>query len=219
MNWGGKHMIDLTPEEFRRLGYRAIDLLAEQMAAISSLPTRQPVPDDLKQRLLNQPLPESETSPDQLLDTFARDILPYPMGNASPRFFAWVNSPPAPLAVLADLLASGMNPSVAGGDHAATYIEHAVLSWLKTIMTFPASAGAVLASGGSVANLIALGVMRHVKSGGNIRAQGFQGQSATMVVYTSRQGHGCIQKAIEILGFGSDNLRKIPVGQDFRMDI
>src|SRR6185369_12120183 len=46
-----------------------------------------------------------------------------------------------------------------------------------------------------------------------------QNQAAPMIVYTSTQGHGCIQKAIEILGFGSDNLRKIPVDSDFRMDV
>ena len=40
-----------------------------------------------------------------------------------------------------------------------------------------------------------------------------------MVVYTSTQGHSCIQKAVEILGFGSDYLRRIPVDADFRMDV
>lgn len=212
-------MIDLSPDEFRQLGYRAVDLLAEQMGGIGERPTRQPVPDELREKFLHQPLPETETDPAQLLETFAKDILPYPMGNASPRFFAWVNSPPAPLAVLAELLAAGLNPSVAGGDHAATYVEHAVLKWMKTIMGFPASAGSVLTSGGSVANLIALGVMRHVKTEGDIRAKGFQHAGKPMVIYTSTQGHGCIQKAIEILGFGSDNLHKISVDADYRMDI
>jgi aromatic-L-amino-acid/L-tryptophan decarboxylase len=212
-------MIDLSPDEFRQLGYQAVDLLAGQMAAVRDLPVRQPVPDDLKQRFLHQPLPETESDPADLLNTFARDVLAYPMGNASPRFFGWVNPPPAPLAVLGEMLSAGMNPSVSGGDHAGTYVEHAVLNWLKTIMHFPTSAGAVLASGGSVANLIALGVMRHVKTGGAIRAQGFQGQAAPLVVYTSTQGHGCIEKAIQILGFGSDYLRKIPVDSDYRMNV
>lgn len=212
-------MIELTPDEFRRLGYRAVELLAEQMGSIGERPTRQPVPDELREKFLHQPLPETETDPAKLLEAFAQDILPYPMGNASPRFFAWVNSPAAPLAVLAELLAAGLNPSVAGGDHAATYVEHAVLGWMKTIMGLPASAGAVLASGGSVANLIALGVMRHVKTGGDIRTQGCGAVKQTMVIYTSTQGHGCIQKAIEILGFGSANLRKIPVDADYRMDV
>lgn len=212
-------MIDLSPEEFRQLGYRAIDLLAGQLETIHTSPTRLPVPDALREKLMHQPLPETGSDPTTLLETFARDVLPYPMGNANPRFFAWINSPPAPLAVVADLLASGMNPSVAGGDHAATYVEHGVLNWLKTILGFPAESGGILCSGGSMATLIGLGAMRHAKTGGDIRKSGFQNQAAPLIVYTSTQGHGCIQKAIEILGFGSDNLRKIPVDADFRMNV
>jgi aromatic-L-amino-acid decarboxylase len=212
-------MIDLSPEEFRQLGYRAIDILTEQLASVQEAPTRQPVPDDLRERFLHQPLPETEHEPAALIESFAQNVLPYPMGNSSPRFFAWVNSPPAPLGILAELLAAGLNPSVAGGDHAATYIEHAALKWLRTIMGYPAESGAVLCSGGSVATLIGLTAMRYVKTGGQIRKTGFQNSDAPMVIYTSTQGHSCIQKAVEILGFGSEYLRKIPVDSDYRMDI
>jgi aromatic-L-amino-acid/L-tryptophan decarboxylase len=211
--------IDLSPEEFRQLGYRAIDIITERLAAIRDLPVRQPVPDELKQSLMHTPLPAEGTAPAELLEKVLEQVLPYPMGNASPRFFAWVNSPPAPIGILADLLASAHNPSVAGGDHSATYIEHGVLNWMKGIFGFPTDAGAILTSGGSVANLIPLAVMRYVKAKGKVRAQGFNGESAPMVVYTSTQGHSCIQKAIELLGIGSDYLRQIPVDTDFRMNL
>jgi aromatic-L-amino-acid/L-tryptophan decarboxylase len=210
--------LDLTPEEFRRLGYRAVDLLAERLAAIRADPVRAPVPEEQRRDWMERPLPRTPTSPDALLDEAGASILRHPMGNASPRFFAWVNSPPAPLGVLAELLAAGVDPSVAGGDHAGTYIEHGVLGWLKSVMRQPASAGAVLTSGGSVATLVGLGVMRHVKSSGADRTRGMRPE-APMVVYTSTQGHSCIQKAVEILGFGSDYLRRIPVDTDFRMDV
>jgi aromatic-L-amino-acid decarboxylase len=210
--------IDLTPDEFRRLGYRAVDLLAERLEAIRVDPVRTPVSDAQRRDWMTRPLPLAATSPDALLDEAQAAILRHPMGNASPRFFAWVNSPPAPLGVIAELLAAGLDPSVAGGDHAGTYIEHGVLGWLKTVMRQPADAGAVLTSGGSVATLVGLGVMRHVKSGGVDRSAGLQ-SAAPMTVYTSTQGHSCIQKAVEILGFGSDHLRRVPVDADFRMDV
>ncbi|MBC7870625.1 MAG: aminotransferase class V-fold PLP-dependent enzyme [Chitinophagaceae bacterium] len=212
--------LELSPEEFRKLGYRAIDALAEQLAAFSQpeSPARRPVPDDVRQRIFNQVLPEEGQSPEALLERVFTDVLPYPMGNNSPRFFAWVNSPAAPLSILAELLAAGVNPSVAGGDHAATYVEHAVLNWLKTIMRFPASGGGILTSGGSVANLIGLAVMRHVKIT-EVRRLGMAAESQEVVIYTSAQGHSCIQKAVELLGFGSESLRHIPVDADFRMDM
>src|SRR5689334_11196276 len=152
--------LDLSPEQFRVLGYQAIDMLAEQLAAIPSALCRRTLPEELRESLLSQPLPEAGRPPEELLETVMSHILPYPMGNASPRFFAWVNSPAAPLGILAELLAGGMNASVAGGDHAATYVEHAVLGWLKQLVGYPAGSGAILASGGSVANLIGLAAMR-----------------------------------------------------------
>src|SRR5262249_30710331 len=114
--------IDLSPEEFRRLGYRAVDALAEHFASFADRPARSPGPDAIRHHLMDRDVPQEGTDADRLLDDIASIVLRYPMGNGSPRFFGWVNSPAAPLAVLADLLAAGLNPSVAGGDHAATYI-------------------------------------------------------------------------------------------------
>lgn len=212
-------MLDLSPEAFRELGYRAVDILAEQLATLRKAPVRQPITDSLRQELMNQPLPERGRDPSELLDTVANTILTHPMGNASPRFFGWVNSPPAPLAILGELLAAGLDASVAGGDHAATYVEHAVLNWLKALMTFPAESAGILTSGGSVANLTGLAVMRYVKAKGQIRAEGFYNDTAPMVIYTSTQGHSCIDKAAELLGFGHNYLRKIPVDADYRMNL
>ena len=211
--------IDLSPEEFRKLGYRVVDILTENLTQVVKGPTRRPLSDEHRENLVNQALPETPQNPEDLIQRFAEDVLPYPMGNASPGFYAWVNSPPAPLAVLADALSAGMNPSVAGGDHAATYIEHTVLNWLKAIVGFEQSSGGILTSGGSMANLVGLAVMRHVKASGAMRADGFNGEEQPMMVYASEQGHMSIHKAIEMLGIGHHYLRKIPVDAEYRMDV
>ena len=212
-------MIDIPPDEFRRLGYRAVDLLADYFGSLASKPCRSPVPDEVRDELMHQPLPQAPSDPDALLDYVGSTIFRFPMGNGSPRFFGWVNSPPAPIGALAELLAAGLNPSVAGGDHAATYLEHAVLSWMREIVGFPATSGGVLASGGSVASLIGLAVMRHVKTGGEVRARGLGGPGPILTVYTSTEGHSCIQKAIELLGIGHAHFRRVAVTADWRMDL
>jgi glutamate/tyrosine decarboxylase-like PLP-dependent enzyme len=212
-------MIDLSPEEFRQLGYRAIDIITERLAGIRDTPVRQPVPEALRDELMHTPLTPDGINPADLLETVAETILNYPMGNSSPRFFAWVNSTAAPLGILAELLAAANNASVAGGDHSATYVEHGVLNWLKGFFGYPESAGGILTSGGSTANLIPLAVMRHVKAQGKLRNQGFNGETAPMVVYTSAQGHSCIQKTVELLGIGNDYLRRIPTDPEFRIDV
>jgi aromatic-L-amino-acid decarboxylase len=211
--------LDMSPDEFRRLGYRAVDLLSDHFAAMPDGRCRTPVPEAERRALIEEPLPRAASDPDRVLDEVAARILPYPMGNNSPRFFAWVNSTAAPFAVLAELLAAGLNPSVAGGDHAATYIEHATLRWMRTIVRLPEEGGGILTSGGSVANLIGLAVMRHVKTGGRVRTDGLAAGQPALVVYTSSEGHSCIQKAIELLAIGHANLRRIPVDSEWRMDV
>jgi aromatic-L-amino-acid decarboxylase len=214
--------LDLTPERFRQLGYKAIDLIADNLARLQNRlePARRIVPPELREQLLTQPLPKDGRNPDDLIEFVAENILPYPLGHINPRFFAWVNSPAAPISVIGELLAAAMNSSAAGGDQASTYLEHAVVDWLKEIMGFPKDSGALLVSGGSMATIVGLAVMRHVKAKtGDMRGGGMQQEKAPMVVYVSTEGHSCVQKAVELLGFGHHCLHKIPVDADFRMDI
>lgn len=214
----------MSPEEFKKAGYRAVDLLAERFAKLQNraLPMRQPVGDDLRHRLMFEPLPAQPLTTDEILDQVAELILAHPMGNSDARFFGWINSTAAPIGIIAELLSAGHNASVAGGGgHSAIYVEHGVLNWFKSIFGYPQEAGGLFVSGGSVANLVALGVMRHVHAQHDMREQGFQGQAnaAPMVIYTSAQGHLCIQKAIESLGFGNAYLRRIEVDGEYRLNV
>lgn len=214
--------IDMTPEQFRQLGYKAVDLIAANLERLQNRqePARRAVPDELRAQLLQQPLPQSGSAPAELLEFVEQYVLPYPLGNINPRFFAWINSPPAPISILGELLAAGMNTSAAGGDQASTYLEHAVLNWLKEIMGFPRESGGILVSGGSMATLVGLTVMRYCKTQtDNIRAHGMQREPAPMVLYKSTEGHSCIDKAVELLGIGHNYLRKIPVDSECRMDV
>ena len=86
--------IDMSPEEFRRLGYRAIDLLAASLRGARRRPVPHAGPRQRRRGLIDEPLPTSADA-DAMLDEAAATILPYPMGNGSPRFFGWVNSPAA----------------------------------------------------------------------------------------------------------------------------
>src|SRR5262249_37893182 len=135
------HHIDLTLsddlETFRRLGYLAVDMAADHLSHIRERPVFHPMTPDERQELLGATLSENCKAPEELL-TYIRDhIFTHPMGNGHPRFFGWVNSPPASLGILADLLAATLNPSCAGGDHAAIYLEHCVIRWLMELIGFP----------------------------------------------------------------------------------
>src|ERR1700742_5308226 len=127
--WGWK------PGEVKgRVGHRPVALIAAHVAGLPDGPVFQPFPNDRAQAMLTAPLPEQGEDADAILDRFERDLMPSPFGNGHPRFFGWVNGPPVVLGVLAEALAAAMNPSVAGGNHAATYVERQALNWLKDLV-------------------------------------------------------------------------------------
>ena len=145
--------------------------------------------------------------------------MPYPMGNGHPRFYAWVNSAPTPIGIFADALASAIDPSVAGGNHSAVWVEHAVLAWFRTLIGYPPESMGLLVSGGSVANLTALAIARNTKAGTDVRANGLQKIDRPLTIYIGEEGHSCIRKAAELLGIGSNYIRVIPSDAHLRMDV
>jgi glutamate/tyrosine decarboxylase-like PLP-dependent enzyme len=173
--------------------------------------------------LLERPLPEAGLTPETLLEVVRREVFAHPMGNGHPRFFGWVNSPPAPVGIVADFLAAALDPSCAGGDHAAIYVERAAVRWLMELVGFPAEGSmGLLVSGGSTASLTCLAAARHraaAEDGWDVRARGLRGASAPLVLYLSEEGHSCIRKAAEVLGLGANAVRTVPVDGDFRMDV
>jgi glutamate/tyrosine decarboxylase-like PLP-dependent enzyme len=198
-----------SADEIKRVGYRAIDLIAEHLTTLPDNAVFQPFPRERATAYLEAPPPEMGQSADEILDVFETDISPYPFGNGHPRFYGWVNSPPVVMSVFADALAAAMNPSCAGGNHAAIYVERQVVNWFKHITGFPCDSMGLLVSGGSMAALTALAVARHVKCGFDVRAMGVQDAPRRLVFYKSGEAHGCHQKAIELLGIGHANLRTV----------
>jgi aromatic-L-amino-acid decarboxylase len=213
----------LDMADFRRLAGRVVDLAADHLEGVRERPVFRPMRPEQRLALLDEPLPERGASPDEILDQFCQRILPHPMGNGHPRFFGWVNSPPAPVGVLADFLAAAMNPSCAGGDHAAVYLERCCTRWLMELVGFPTEGSmGLLVSGGSMASLTCLAAARHraaARDGWNVREEGLQGNRPPLTLYLSEEGHSCVRKSAELLGLGTSGLRTVPVNDRFEMDV
>ena len=212
-------------EEIRRVGHRVADLIADYLTELPSGEVFRPVPPALAEAMLAEPLPRRGERADAILDRFAATIAPYGFGNGHPRFYGWVNSPPAIIGVIVESLAAAMNPSVAGGNHAAVWVERQVLQWFKGLLGFPTDSMGLLVSGGSAAALTGLTVARHracTQRRWNVRSEGVQQRSlprpGRLVVYKGAEGHGCNQKAVELLGIGADNIRVVPHDRELRIE-
>ena len=201
-------------EAFRRAAHVAVDGVADHLAALPSRPVWQPLPDDLRERLLALPLPDRGTPLEDLVATALRDVLPHAMGNGHPAFFGWVNPPPSPAGVIASLTAAAMNPSVVGGDHADVHLERAVVRWLAELVGFPHAPGAgLLTSGASAATVVCLAGARHkalAAAGHDVRRDGLAG-APPLAAYVPAEAHSCVQRGLELLGFGSAAMRGVPL--------
>jgi len=207
-------------EAMRALGHRMIDDMLEYTQTVRERRAWQHAPDSLA-ALFNKSLPPDPQPPEEVYEEFLEQILPYPVGNIHPRFWGWVFGTGTVLGAWAELLAASMNIGASGGlaYHSANYVEKQVLDWLKEMLGFPPSASGLLTSGCSAANLIGLAVARNTKAEYDLRREGIQAAPHKMVLYASEEIHSSVQKAVELLGLGSEALRRVPVDDQFRMDL
>jgi aromatic-L-amino-acid/L-tryptophan decarboxylase len=207
------HEFDLDADEVRQLGVRAAELVAEHRAGLLDRPVFGKVGDAAA--AFDEPLPEAGMPAEAILQIVRERILPRPFGNSHPRFFAFINATADPLGVVADYLAASMNSNCWGGDHAAIHVEKQVLRWLAAILDLPETCEGLLTSGGSMANFTALATARRAMAPG-VRETGFAG-TEPLVVYVSDEVHNCVDKAVDLLGIGWKQLRKIPTDDQFRI--
>ncbi len=92
----------------------------------------------------------------------------------------------------------------------AVRMENMLVRWAADLVGYPAAAGGNIASGGSIASLVAIATARD--------AHGLKGADfASAVVYLTAQAHHCIEKALRIAGLGEVQVCRVPMDERFRM--
>jgi glutamate/tyrosine decarboxylase-like PLP-dependent enzyme len=210
---------DLDPADWqptRALAHRALDDLFDWLENARDRPVWEHMPAD-KRAELRVGLPRHGAPLEKIYADFQRLVLPYGAGNEHPRFMGWVNGGGTAAGILAELLVAIFNPNCGGRDHAAIEVERQVIAWAAEIAGFPAGASGLLVTGSSMANMVAVLVARRAILGGGVRSGGLQ--AAKLTAYASIAAHGCMPRAMDMAGLGTDALRLIPADAGHRMDI
>jgi glutamate/tyrosine decarboxylase-like PLP-dependent enzyme len=210
--------------EFRLLAHRMVDDMLDHLSQLPDQPAWRAAPPEIR-RSFNQAVPRTGVGAVAAYEEYLRLVQPYPNGNLHPRYWGWVQGNGTLLGMMADMLAAGLNPHLAGFNHTPALVEHQVIAWLAELLGFPPGASGLLVTGGSMANILGLAVARHATLqaiGYDVRELGLQLRAVPakqLVCYGSAETHGWARKAVELLGIGNAAYRRIPVGPDYRMDL
>jgi glutamate/tyrosine decarboxylase-like PLP-dependent enzyme len=98
-------------------------------------------------------------------------------------------------------------------------LERVTVNWLKEILGYPADAGGLLVSGGSMANFAAMAAARSAKAPGDVVRDGVAAAGRRMCAYVSSEGHFSISKAAGMLGLGECNVRQVRTNDRLEIDI
>lgn len=207
-----KNTLELSGEEMRTLGYRVIDMLVEHIETLRDKPVARRSGRSKLEERLREPVPESGMEPAAVLEKLERDVFTSFVHVNHPRFFAFVPSPGNFVSAMGDALASGLNPFAGTWLAGSAFLEMELVTvdWLRQICGLPDGAGGLFVSGGSMANLTALVVARHLKLAD--RTEG-------AVVYFSDQTHHSVERALRVIGFLPEHLRKITADDKFRLPL
>lgn len=210
--------------EFRRVGHALVDRVARFLSEVPAHPlTTSASPDELRALLrASAALPEEGMEAGALLEEAGTLLMEHSLLNGHPRFYGYVTSSPAPIGMLADLLAAAVNPNVGAWrlSPMASEIEAQTIRWIAELVGYPGDCGGLLTSGGNMANMIGLLAARAAAAPWDVRARGLAEAGAPRLrVYASLETHTWLQKATDLAGLGTDAIRWIPTDAGQRLDV
>ena len=161
----------------------------------------------------------------------AEDILQLLHGNGSPasvvmaggRYFGFVNGGVIPISIAARWISDvwDQNSGLYVISPISSKLEEVCEKWLIDLFGFKNESVAALVGGTSIATLTGLAAARHKilsQLGWDVNSKGLFGAPAIRVVL-GEEAHGTVFKALAILGLGRDNVERVPVDDQGRIDV
>ncbi len=210
---GPLNSLDLDPQTMRQLGYDVVDRIVDRITHLADDAAWRGAPRAELEPPLLEPAPEDGVPEfHHLLDRLYERVLPFAARVDHPRFLAFVPGCPTWPSILGDWIATGHNifQGTWLGSSGPSALELVVLEWFRQWLGLPASAGGLLMSGGSAANLTALVCARSSRPAD---------EQTRGVIYVGSECHSSVAKAARILGFAADRVRVLPVDDQFRIPI
>ena len=212
--------LDFTPEEFKKYLNEAAELVSE---LYSEKLERNVFPGETPDEVLSkfdEDLPEKGISISELLKKVRTDVVDSATMNIGPRYFGYITGGGNQAAILGDMISSALNQNNLKWHSSpiSTEMEKLVIRWVSQFIGYPDGAAGAILDGGSTANFNCMAVARKNMAPEELSIDGMYGLKP-MTIYVSEEGHSSFDKAVDMLGIGKKYLRKIPVNDQFQIDL
>ncbi|MCP5048889.1 MAG: aspartate aminotransferase family protein, partial [bacterium] len=202
----------MNTHEFRKEAHRLVDWIADYFETVEQYPVKSPVsPGDIIRQLPQSPPGEGEAF-EAIFRDFQEIILPGVTHWQHPSFFAYFNSNNSFPSVLGEMLMSALSAQCMSWQTspAAAELEERVMEWTAQLIGLSGDFTGVIQDTASTATVCSLLSAREKHSGYRVNREGLYNREK-FIVYCSRQAHSSIEKAVKVIGFGADQLRKVEV--------
>ncbi|MGB3135227.1 MAG: aspartate aminotransferase family protein [Nodosilinea sp.] len=161
-------------------------------------------------------IPEQPTAIAPLLETLG-DLMAQSMNPAHPGYMGHMDPLPSTASIVGDWVAAALNNNMLSVEMSPTLsrLEPLLLAEIAQLFGLGKTAGGLLTSGGTLANLQALTVARNVQLG--CLHKGLTG-SPPPIIFASELAHTSIQKAAMLLGLGINGVVPVPTNDQAQMD-
>lgn len=205
-------------EEFRKAGIKLIDHIADYLEKVKNKPLFKEVEPSFLNALFEEAIPNNPQSLETIQKILQEKLLPYCTHVNHPGYMGLITPSPNPAGILGDLLAAALNQNLGAYSigPSATAMELRVIRWLNDLIGYDEKAGGNLTSGGMMANFIGLKLARDFSTGNVAQHEGLQGNWA---VYVSEERHVSIDKSVDAIGLGRNNLRTIATDESFKIQL
>ena len=206
-------------QAFRSYAHEFVDWMADYLEQVEKLPVKAQVePGDIFRQIPEKAPLKGESMAEIFID-FMNIILPGMTHWQSPNFFAYFPANSSYPSVLAEMLTATLGAQCMKWETspAAAELEEKMMEWLKEMTGLPKHFHGVIQDTASTATLVAILNAREKHSEFQVNEKGMKWFDSYRV-YCSTETHSSIEKAVKIAGIGSQNLVKVGVDDQFRLD-
>lgn len=212
---------DMPKEDFRKYGHEIVDWIADYFERMEDLPVLSSIePNSLKDNLPTN-APEKGEDFSNVIADVEKLILPAVTHWNHPNFHGLFATSTSSVGVFGEMLTAAfdMKAMLWRTSPASTELEEVVLDWMRKMMNLPEDFKGIIYDTASVSTLHAIAMARE-KLNLNIREKGMSGRTdlPLLRIYCSEQTHSSIDKAVILLGLGTEAIVKIPVNEKFEID-